>query len=217
MAARNGFTLVELMVALAIFGLLSLAGTALLRQSVDGQAQIRERLGEVTDVQRAAAAMRADFGQAIARTSRNDFGDPEPAFVGRSAGGSEAFAQFVRAGASSADDDGRPDMQKIAYAFDGNALTRTAFAALDGGAAGDPVPLLTDVRSVEIRFRDDRGEWRGDWSANDPKALPRAIELTITPNAAPPVRLVLIVGLHDRPIPQLPFGPGDGEGGPDAP
>ncbi|NJM51807.1 MAG: prepilin-type N-terminal cleavage/methylation domain-containing protein [Sphingomonadales bacterium] len=65
----NGFTLVELLVALFIFSLISLAGLTLLRSSADGQVAIKNRLAQHSDLVRTANLLEADLAQAVARPS----------------------------------------------------------------------------------------------------------------------------------------------------
>jgi type II secretion system protein J len=60
--------------------------------------------------------------------------------------------------------------------------------------------LLRGVRSVELRFLDDPGEWRTEWpvEANEPqrsRSRPRAVEITLdTLQFGKIVRLVEVAG-----------------------
>ena len=84
-------------------------------------------------------------------------------------------------------------MQRIDWAFSGGQLQRIAHPVADGGAALEPATIMTDVESVAIRFR-DKGEWRDRWAATDPRAMPRALELTVQRTSAPPVVHMFLVG-----------------------
>ena len=55
---KNGFTLVELVVSLFIFALISAAGVSLLGYSVDAQASAGKRLDEVAAIRRVGALLR---------------------------------------------------------------------------------------------------------------------------------------------------------------
>ena len=79
-APANGFTLIELLVALFIFALLSAAGVTLLRTSTTGQKVLGNRLDQLSIINRATGALTADLLQAVPRLSRNELGDPLPAF-----------------------------------------------------------------------------------------------------------------------------------------
>ncbi|HYZ47905.1 MAG TPA: type II secretion system protein, partial [Sphingomonas sp.] len=79
---RNGFTLVELLVALLIFGMLAAAGVGLLRFSVDAQAATKTRLDALAGERRVESLVAADAAQAVPRVTRNEAGDPVQAFDG---------------------------------------------------------------------------------------------------------------------------------------
>ena len=76
----TGFTLVEMMVALLIFSMLSVAGVLLLRGAVDSDQVTAENLSEMAKMQRFVSLIEADLSQAIARTRRNQNGDRIAAF-----------------------------------------------------------------------------------------------------------------------------------------
>ena len=69
---RNGFTLVEMMVALFIFAMLSVAGVIMLRTAVDGDEITAKNLGQMAEMQRFVSLMEADLSQALPRASRDD-------------------------------------------------------------------------------------------------------------------------------------------------
>jgi len=74
---RNGFTLVEMMVALFIFAMLSVAGVIMLRSAVDSDEVTAENLGQMAEMQRFVSLMEADLSQALPRTARDE-GNGEP-------------------------------------------------------------------------------------------------------------------------------------------
>lgn len=84
MAARAaGFTLLEMLVSLAIFALLSLAGIGVLRFVVDSRAATGTRAALLGQIERANAIMAADFAQLASRAARDDRGDArQGAFLG---------------------------------------------------------------------------------------------------------------------------------------
>ncbi|HEY1145453.1 MAG TPA: prepilin-type N-terminal cleavage/methylation domain-containing protein, partial [Allosphingosinicella sp.] len=98
-AGRNeGFTLVEMMVALLIFGLISAAGVALLTFSVRAQDMADERLGKLAEVRRAGALLTSDLAQATPRISRDERGAAELAFQGGTGAGGLVSLALVRRG-----------------------------------------------------------------------------------------------------------------------
>jgi general secretion pathway protein J len=204
---QSGFTLVEMMVALAIFSMISVAGVALLRSASDTQLVVKDRLAELGGEARAAGLIEADLAQAIARPVRTNSGTIEPAFV---AGGTELPGQLfalTRAGSSNLDDSPRAELQRVVYAFD-NAMLKRRGAAMPDGAAANASVLLSNIASASVRYRDGQGNWRSDWDATDPLAMPRAVELLLTPQGGAPRRMLFLVGVA-LPAKAVPEG-GDG-------
>jgi general secretion pathway protein J len=79
---RAGFTLVEMLIALAIFGMLTAAGVALLTLTVRTQETSNRLLGEVGELRRLDALLTADFALAAPRLSRDRDGNVRPAMIG---------------------------------------------------------------------------------------------------------------------------------------
>src|SRR5690348_16195565 len=112
MTSRNGFTLVELLVALTIFALLSAAGVTLLSFSVRAQASSDERLERLAEIRRAGALLTSDLAQAAPRISRDETGAVKPALVGGSGQGEALLLSLVRRGWENYDGSARPSLQK---------------------------------------------------------------------------------------------------------
>jgi general secretion pathway protein J len=206
---QAGFTLIEMMVALAIFAMISAAGVALLQSASSTQLAVKGRLDDLGRNARAIALLEADLAQAIARPVRSG-GSLLPAFAAQ---GSEASGQLfavTRTGWANLDNAPRPDVQRIAYALESGALVRLGSERPDGGALKKTV-LLDDVTAATVRFRDAEGNWRSDWSADDAASLPRALELVVTRTKAAPVTLLFLVGTG-----QADPKPKDQPGGEDA-
>jgi general secretion pathway protein J len=194
LSPEGGFTLVELLVALMIFAMLSAAGVLLLGNSVSAQAQIKQRLDDMASVQRTAGALTADLGQAVPRISRTESGTLAPAFWSHREGESVPVLQFVRGGWDNLSGLPRPSLQKVEYWVRQGRLERRTYAQVDGAAGDDPAVLLDHVEDVTLRFRDAQGEWRSEWVPTQPDLMPRAVELTLTRTGEPPVTLRFLLG-----------------------
>lgn len=191
----NGFTLVEMLVALFIFGLLSVAGVSLLRVSADGQSAINARLDDVAVINRISGALIADLAQAVARPVRDRDGVRRAAFTASEDG--SLFA-FTRAGWSNFDDSPRPEIQRVSYVFADGELRRVGGQQVDGGSPQDAATMMTGLSTVAVRFRDDVGNWRDDWSAADADVLPRAVELVLVTGQGTRFMLLLPTGSRTR-------------------
>lgn len=173
-----GFTLVEVMVSLFIFGLLAAAGVALLAFSVRAQAASGAKLDDVGALQRATTILATDAGQALDRPSRDTTGTVLPAFVGEHDAGSTPMLRLVRAGWSNLDGVPRPGIQKVEYRVANHALERVAYPQVDGAEPLPAAVLLDHVASAALRYR-YAGAWSDRWDGAGGVALPQALELTV--------------------------------------
>ena len=149
--ARNGFTLVEVMIALMIFGMIAAAGVALLSFSIRAQGASAAALDDSAALNRLSAIMTADLAQAQDRPTRDQRGVLVPAFTGGAA--QVPLLRLVRGGWSNPDDAPRAALQKVEYRLDAGAVERVAYPALDGAAALPAAVLVDRVRQARVRFR----------------------------------------------------------------
>ncbi len=173
---ERGFTLVEMLIALAIFGMLTAAGVTLLTVTVRTQETSERLLGELGEIRRTGALLAADLGQAAARIRRDRDGRPAPAFIGAS-GDQALLMALVRRGADDESDAAHSALQRVEYRLSEGRLERVAFAQVDGEAQAVTMALLRGVRQLRLRYRDGEGGWRAAWDPTDPTQLPRAVEL----------------------------------------
>ena len=183
----SGFTLLELLVAMAIFailGTLALSGYTELQQQSE---YAEQRLERVREVQRAMQTIAQDFGQIEPRPIREPLGEAVlPALL---AGDSlEYLAQFSRAGWSNTAGLPRPTLQRVGYRLDGEGLWRDHWPVLDRTLAQEPirVNLLPKVRTVRLRFMNASREWVDRWPQGDgfgvpgsERLRPAAVEITL--------------------------------------
>ncbi len=181
----QGFTLVELLVAFALFAGLAIAATALSGSALTTFARSETVLASAQSLMRARSLMAADLGQAAPRISR----DPEGARIQAFTLTPTGFV-MVRRGVAGLD----PPLQKIAWGHDGQALLRQSWPAIDGTLPGPPTPMLTGIR--EVRLRVDGGQGFVDaWLPPAPEALPRAVELTLIPEQGAPIVMLFLVAI----------------------
>ncbi|MBB6122700.1 type II secretion system minor pseudopilin GspJ [Sphingobium subterraneum] len=213
----NGFTLIELMVALVIFAMLSSAGVYLLHGAVSAQGAVREHLDTQASLIRTHKLMEQDLAQAVSRISRTETGTLAPAFYGRGVQGDLPLIEFVRGGWSNLDNAPRPNLQKIAYWFreegpGGPRLERQTTGQVDGAVPGAPVNLIDRVSKLDIAYRDETGAWLPDWQNKGAKDMPTAVRLIVTRDKEPSLTLLFVVGngaqpKQTEPIIQVPTGP----------
>ncbi|HJR83042.1 MAG TPA: type II secretion system minor pseudopilin GspJ [Sphingomicrobium sp.] len=180
----NGFTLVEMLVALGIFALLATAGVGVLRSSVDVQSSVETRLDEMSGIARLNALLSNDLGQAVDRPSRGPGGE-RPAFVGRESG-----MEFVSAGRINLDGAPRSELQRVEWHSTDGALQRTGFASVDGADDGLASSMAGGLNRAVFRYRMLDGSWSSTFASSEQQRLPTAVELTMTRTDRAPVVMV---------------------------
>jgi len=189
-----GFTLVEMMIALSIFAMITAAAVTLLTLTARTQETADRLLAEVGELRRTGALLAADLAQAAPRPRRGRDGAAWPAFAG---GGGDAplLLAFVRRGWDQGEGG---TLQRVAWRLRAGRLERMSWARVDGGGEPTVAAMMSGVGAVRLRYRDDEGAWRRDWNPTDPTRLPRAVELVTASEAHGTVRQLFLVGTTGR-------------------
>ncbi len=174
---ETGFTLVEMMVALLIFSLLSVAGVALLRSAVNSDEVTSAKLGDMAEMQRFVSLIEADLNQAVPRSFRSDSGTRTASFSAGSNSQNGTLMTFTSGGQSNINDKPRSNLQRIEYRILEGRLERLYYEMTDGGEASQPAILLENLQNIDVRFRNKRGIWSDRWEFERLTDLPRAVEL----------------------------------------
>lgn len=191
----KGFTLIEMMVALLIFGLIAAAGVSVMSFTADNQEIVRARMDKLADFQRARALLKADLSQAAARRTRDEAGRPAPqAFGGGEQAAGGPLLRFVRRGWDNPDAAPRPSLQAVEYRLEAGKLERRTRRALDGAALGGPQMLYDGVEAAQVSFLTG-GKWAPAMPPSTPDVLPQAVRLDLDLAGIGPVtQLFLVTG-----------------------
>lgn len=190
--SEAGFTLIEMLIALVIFGMITAAGVTLLTLTVRTQEMSERVLDTVGALRRTDALLNADLAQAAPRIRRDGDGRPTPAFTGGN-GGDALLMAFVRRGWED-ETVFRSSLQRVEYRLRDGRLERWRYDAVDGEGRPVAMPLLERVRSVRLRYRERDGAWRDRWDPTDPARLPTAVELISDSEGQGQVRQLFLVG-----------------------
>ncbi len=184
---HKGFTLLELLVALTVFAIMSLMVFTGLTSVLTSYSHAKEKTEQLTELQAAFTLITRDIEQAIARPIRNSYGDPQDPMIN----GGEAIGtvlEFTRTGRPNPATLPRSNLQRIAYTLDDNQFVRLSWAVLDRAPESEPLEtlLLTKVKSASVRFLNKDMEWQEDWPTKTKQEIndgvvkiPHAVELTI--------------------------------------
>ena len=192
MTRRAGFTLVEVLVALAIFAMIASAGVGLLSFAIDNRLAVRDASERTAAFQRARALMRADLGQAAPRRVRGADGAPQAAFEL----GGEALFAVTRRGWINPGEARRASMQRVEYRLVEGRLERRVRERLDGARPAEPQVLLENVESAQVTAILD-GDPIADWRPVQNRPLPDAVRIDLTLEGYGPVSQLFMVAGAD--------------------
>ena len=204
---QRGLTLVEMMMALLVFGLVSAAAVGTLRLNVEGGAQFSRASDRLAQLQTARAMLKADLAQIAPRTVRDAYGFsmgppvqggdfPYSASRLEDMEGRSVLIALTRAGAPNPDlVAARGTLEHVVYALDGDRLIRRAYARPDITRQTPFTEQIVYDGIVDARAEFyDGAVWRGLWPAFGAADAPRAVALEFDLGADGRLRQLFYVG-----------------------
>lgn len=158
---QRGFTLLEIVVALAVFAVIGVLASRILTGIIDVNEGTRSRGDALFEIQRAMSLIENDLGQITARSIRDELGDRLPAV----SVGDNTLIEFTRLGWQNPLGEPRSEAQRVAYAYQDDTLLRLFWPVLDRAPGTEPLvqALLSNVRSVEFIAHDYEGDEHRYW------------------------------------------------------
>ena len=185
-ASARAFTLIEVLVAMAIFAILSALAYGTLSQTLLSAEILGDRMDRLQALQRTIRMLSDDIHQLSPRPVRDELGDNfSPAL---STGFQSGFAiELTRSGWNNPMVLPRSTLQRAAYRIEEDELVRYHWTVLDRTLSNEPVAvvLLDGVESIQFRFYQANGEDIDQWpplSQNGPANMrlrPRAVEIIL--------------------------------------
>lgn len=180
---KKGFTLIEVLVSIAIFASLSVAAYQVVSQIQRSNQLSQERTERLNELQRTMVMMDNDFRQIALRRTRTDGEEPAEQLIFWSDYLLDSDAKgvmFARLGWHNPQQQfPRGEVTKVGYRLKGGTLQRIWWRYPDTpvGQEGIVTPLLTQVESFDLRFYDG-SQWQSDWDSSD--SLPKAVSVVLT-------------------------------------
>lgn len=166
MRRAKGFTLVELVVVLGIFSVMSVLAYGGLRSVLTARERVTESLERTADLQKTYLRMRGDFQQLRDRPIRDEFAQVRPAVEGLDSLPGTPVIEFTRAGWRNPTDQARSTLQRVGYLVDDKQrLIRLGWPTLDRVERPEPgkTVLLDKVKALRFRYLDRGGAWHERW------------------------------------------------------
>jgi len=194
-ARETGFTLIELVVAVAVFAVLATLAYGGLANTLAAREQITRAHDELARVETALLLLEADIANVVPRPVRDELGATMPALLAPADRPEFEFTRYV--------DDSYADvpavrLKRIAYTLADGKLVRAVWPILDRvpGSVPRRTTLLEGVQELSCRFHDQ--QWFDYWpqaatAAND-RRLPAAVEVRLRFASGDTVRRVILLG-----------------------
>lgn len=191
---QRGFTLIEVLVAMAITAVVGVMAYATLNSSVDAVERSELQTRRLNDINTFFAIFSKDIRQVVPRPVRNEEGEMESALISQE--GDLVGLRLTRTGWQNPRPEVfvRSQLQRVHYQLENKSLVRESFYMVDR-AEGEPEPvrseLLDNVVSLKFRFLTEprsggnhellKGEWTESWPPRTDNVDQQQVASTLLP------------------------------------
>jgi general secretion pathway protein J len=180
MTRNSGFTLVEILLALAIFGVLSVLAYRATAALTESEARLSFEAQRWRTIEGLFTRFEADIRQAVPRPVRYGARVEAPWLSLPPDDAGNSALVFTRSGAEFADE---PAMagQRVGYRLRNHALEIAYWPHLDNVEGAQPaVYVLADgVSAFRVEYLTGHGAWRSLWPLLGEADIPRAVRVTL--------------------------------------
>ena len=211
---QQGFTLVEVLVTMAIFALIGIASFTVLDQMSKTKTQSEAAREQLQAMQFSWLMIEQDVRQAVAKPTRPNGTDIVRRYVSNDERVTESDSGVLALVKSGYDNPGlllpRAELQPVIYRVREGVLERMSFAYVND-RSGEPTvqPLMNGVEEFSVRFfrapqaasdslqnQGVSSGWQGSWDTEGD--MPQAIEVTIVSEAYGEIRRQFLTGSPAR-------------------
>ena len=178
------FTLVELLVALAIFAIMSGFAYRGLNAMLESREALQKESRKWRDVALLVGRVERDLAAALPRRAIGASGTPLAPLSSLLEGSSSQPGLALTRAGNALLENSLSAPQRVAWRVRDNRVERLAWAGADAAPREEPTatPVLSSVSSFAFRFLDPKSlEWRATWGLpGTDEGLPAAVEMTLT-------------------------------------
>ena len=179
-----GFTLIEVLIAIAIFAILSMLAYGGLSAVIESREQTEAALQRLKQLQLTMSHLHRDIEQITARDATDELGGN---LLKLSSGhDSDLLMQFTRSGWRNPAALTRSHLQRVAYRMEEDRLIRLSWPYVDRAQDAQAIEtqMIDNLKEIKLRFYND-GQWHDNWptfealNSDEQQNLPQAIEVTL--------------------------------------
>lgn len=192
----QGFTLLEMLIAISIFALMSIVAYQILQGVIRSGEISKKHNDRLLNIQRAMLIIEQDFTQIIARASRREGDESDEIYVLTTAeslfDSEDQGIEFTRLGwINPLNLLPRSNLLRVRYRLFEGQLQRQYFLYPDivNGQEPQTQLLLEDIKSLTFRFWSEG--WKNSWSDKD--ILPTGIEISFTSKQFGEIKRIFLI------------------------
>lgn len=149
--SQRGFTLIEVLVSLFIFSIISIGATTALTQSLKTKEQLASVMDELNEINIARTIIKNDMSAITLRASRDELGDKRPYSLFSD---STVLLSFTRRGLENPGGlEKRGDLERVNYVFEEGSLIRISYEHENPGQMPNTyrLVLLKNIEDIKIK------------------------------------------------------------------